>query len=937
MTTSVGMSVTAIAGPPRTSASLVAAAFVPIGYAIQTSNQGQVSVATSDVPLAGLAVSSSASGQNVNVQVMGPVDRTIVNLGAGTTGLVGITATGKPVRSTDPSCITKSNFLGYTDADGTVTIGGFAAGGGAQGTSAIASTSSGTSLVAIRTGNSGQVAPADSVPSPYYPSVNLTRDPFSGLSLAALVTGVQVPIQTAGPVPRATFNLGTGTSCAVGVNTLGVPVRVTDPTCTSAGNMLGTCDTDGTVTINPKRVNVFDVRDFGAKGDGVTDDTAAFQAVLSAVQNYLIHPLDGVLVPPYAGFKMYIPQGVYVITQTLIIPPYLNIEGDGARTSILLCTIPASPMARPWGHAMLLDFGSPSNVTTNQAFKKFGIINNQRGTVLQRAAFGGAGIAILGTSGITLENLFLMGHKRALLLDGASVVEGSDLGLFAAGSAPSNIGYPGPADGYSDSVGCWIAYGGQNVVVTSVATAPGTLINGDSITLAFDFGSSKTVTFTGPQTLTQVVSDINAAFSPNVYASQSGGQLVLTSIFCGMDNGFVDVISGSAVAKLGLTVGLTAAVGNGQGMQNIGSDVANLITIKHSALGGEIGIWEQDGVAHTFQNIVSEGGWVAWISGNVIASNWSNISQEGQDGTELFKVFGGAVTGLSIRDSIFQGWHSHGPGASLINVSGDGSYIFGLTIDNVVYGATGDGRAVINFPTGNCIRGSANVSGIRTNDNSPIFPTDPNIRPSAAVRYSDGGGYKQGRHGFNTGNPDALIDVDQTATDATYLYRIMQSQVLRWCSALSDGSVWEYGKGTAYTAGNVTQQGVREFFNRGPVITSGWNSSTPGKIPTVVIDYDAEAIATLEVHVVMRDSDTGSPAKTWVLKRSAHCTGGVVSVDSNTSFDEIRSFGSLPGGGSWVDPSLDCSTNKITVNIQPGTTGSGTYMVYAKIVNRSNY
>ncbi|WP_343091551.1 glycosyl hydrolase family 28-related protein, partial [Clostridioides difficile] len=51
-----------------------------------------------------------------------------------------------------------------------------------------------------------------------------------------------------------------------------------------------------------KNALTFNVRDFGAKGDGTNDDTSAFKAAISAAGE---------------SGDVFIPQGKYVITQTL--------------------------------------------------------------------------------------------------------------------------------------------------------------------------------------------------------------------------------------------------------------------------------------------------------------------------------------------------------------------------------------------------------------------------------------------------------------------------------------------------------------------------------------------------------------------------------------------------------------------------------------------
>ncbi|MDH7601619.1 MAG: glycosyl hydrolase family 28-related protein [Armatimonadota bacterium] len=60
----------------------------------------------------------------------------------------------------------------------------------------------------------------------------------------------------------------------------------------------------------PAQVNV---RDFGAKGDGVTDDTAAFQAALDSMRE--------------SGGTVFVPAGTYLIKSHLTVPNSVTLEG----------------------------------------------------------------------------------------------------------------------------------------------------------------------------------------------------------------------------------------------------------------------------------------------------------------------------------------------------------------------------------------------------------------------------------------------------------------------------------------------------------------------------------------------------------------------------------------------------------------------------------
>src|SRR5262245_30786456 len=66
----------------------------------------------------------------------------------------------------------------------------------------------------------------------------------------------------------------------------------------------------------PARLNdVINVKDFGAKGDGVTDDTAAIQAAINYA--YTLGPRE-----PAKGAEVFIPRGTYLLNS-----PPLVLDG----------------------------------------------------------------------------------------------------------------------------------------------------------------------------------------------------------------------------------------------------------------------------------------------------------------------------------------------------------------------------------------------------------------------------------------------------------------------------------------------------------------------------------------------------------------------------------------------------------------------------------
>ena len=72
-------------------------------------------------------------------------------------------------------------------------------------------------------------------------------------------------------------------------------------------------------TIYQKLSDVVSIKDFGAIGDGTTDDTAAIQAAVTAA----------------TGKGLYIPSGTYATTTAITLPSNITIFGDGPTKSII--------------------------------------------------------------------------------------------------------------------------------------------------------------------------------------------------------------------------------------------------------------------------------------------------------------------------------------------------------------------------------------------------------------------------------------------------------------------------------------------------------------------------------------------------------------------------------------------------------------------------
>jgi hypothetical protein len=69
------------------------------------------------------------------------------------------------------------------------------------------------------------------------------------------------------------------------------------------------------------------VKDFGAVGDGVTDDT---DAINRALQQLYCREVN-----PQIRRGLFFPAGVYRVTETILIPPYATLWGDGSSGSVI--------------------------------------------------------------------------------------------------------------------------------------------------------------------------------------------------------------------------------------------------------------------------------------------------------------------------------------------------------------------------------------------------------------------------------------------------------------------------------------------------------------------------------------------------------------------------------------------------------------------------
>jgi hypothetical protein len=108
-------------------------------------------------------------------------------------------------------------------------------------------------------------------------------------------------------------------------------------TYTFGGNAAGFTSQTGPSTLSPivrtlqgKLDDTVNVRDFGAVGNGIADDTAAINRALQQI--YLAGTSE---TNPRARRTLYFPGGTYLLTTPLYVPPYARLVGDGMGSSII--------------------------------------------------------------------------------------------------------------------------------------------------------------------------------------------------------------------------------------------------------------------------------------------------------------------------------------------------------------------------------------------------------------------------------------------------------------------------------------------------------------------------------------------------------------------------------------------------------------------------
>lgn len=137
------------------------------------------------------------------------------------------------------------------------------------------------------------------------------------------------------------------------------------------------------------------VKDYGAVGDGVTDDTAAIQAAINAVD-------------AAGGGTVYVPSGTYKCSSTIAMKAKVTLKGEGLAASILV-----------WA---TLGDGLAATYPINSSTAAWNQVKDVQLKCTNMANTGAAYVDVGGTY-VYLENLYCNGFKYGVIFDQTELAE----------------------------------------------------------------------------------------------------------------------------------------------------------------------------------------------------------------------------------------------------------------------------------------------------------------------------------------------------------------------------------------------------------------------------------------------------------------------------------------------------------------------------------
>lgn len=189
---------------------------------------------------------------------------------------------------------------------------------------------------------------------------------------------------------------------------------------------------DITRSLQDKLDEQISVRDFGAVGDGVTDDTTAIQRALNQIYPSAYYSTLGV------RRKIHVPAGTYILTANITVPPYTSLYGDGIESTVIKQTGNVLVTANPELLVLTSGGGSyPSNVTVqgmtlfNSTANDVVVAVDARDVTFEKVKMMGSNVAIGGNNAFSISST--AGQPENFYFDQCTFT-GTTQGLYAYGN-----------------------------------------------------------------------------------------------------------------------------------------------------------------------------------------------------------------------------------------------------------------------------------------------------------------------------------------------------------------------------------------------------------------------------------------------------------------------------------------------------------------------
>lgn len=308
-----------------------------------------------------------------------------------------------------------------------------------------------------------------------------------------------------------------------------------DITPTKAGYSISTVPVRDQILYDGPSLGVRNVKDFGARGDGVTNDASAFQAAVTAALNTTLRV-------PFSSYKLDSNVIFPSVKNWVVVEPGVTYSGTGRLVLDSLIPNQTTPVL-----SSDLISNSYTDSTAGNIFQRASHLA-QTGTAPGVAVFGqgvgsGAGSSVWGGNFVGYANHATATGRGVEINYGALVAGGTAYGLIiaAAGNNPVNrsISIQTNTAAAQTSQGIWFAKNGTFQPVT----AAGTLIGTDS---AMTAGTG--IDFTGT---TFSVSAIAIPNDSSINALNQAGSALRRLIKISAAD---DVVLGDAAANLLIAV-----------------------------------------------------------------------------------------------------------------------------------------------------------------------------------------------------------------------------------------------------------------------------------------------------------------------------------------------------------------------------------------------